>query len=111
MCRSDCGLCPDCRDTDEWPAPTPTASKKAPHARAGAETTESPTPAPDRPSEALYVIPDPADPEWANVVHDTRTLDCMGGEHGACVLPRHCRCGCHVRTASTTDSVKRREGR
>ena len=41
------------------------------------------------------VTPDPDDPGWEDVEHDTQTIDCRGGEHGECFLPGHCQCWCH----------------
>lgn len=56
-----------------------------------------------------HITPDESDPEWANVTHNTRTIDCMGGEHGACFLPLDCRCGCHKEMSQEAiDELRRR---
>jgi len=42
-----------------------------------------------------HATPDMNDMDWADVEHDTKTIDCIGGDHRDCSLAEFCQCTCH----------------
>lgn len=110
-CKTDCGRCVYCTEHDDYgpawrnplfqPAASPDQGRPATETRQERENVHAPAlthtcpPNCDPCAAEREVIADLDDPEWADVQHNTQTLDCMGADHAACLLPEHCQCVCH----------------